>query len=292
MEWPPQNTGRFAPAICIGCPEILGKVEFRSKYAVLYVRGHNGYTNQGIDGTYYQRITYSGSTIQEIYEPILDEFGEIIQECGTLLSTYVRGCTGYHDLAVHPDDPTGETLIDTYTVECFGPDGHPCVYDAYTDTTYTATGCDGCQYRVDDGLYEHTTGASVATLSGLKTPEDAVARFKSEAEFTPWEIVIGEPPVAVYHLVRVAIPTNDGYRFTYSDVEWRVTSPNLIPGEEYSCKMKVYRRVEGTYEYAHYADTTETATADYLGTCVFQGTVPNDAGYDTYVDGVPVVEPS
>lgn len=280
MEWPKQNTGVFAVPICVFCT--LPGLQWRSIGGELYVQGIHSMNWDGqTPYNVYRGYTISGEITQKIYEP-----SEEVQ-CANLLFTNVNGCSGAYSVTPSASDPTGYSVDIQDTVACYGPGGYPCILEEYAETVHTQTGCGGCLDR-RDGTYEHTTGTITKTAIDLVEDADAISHLKTYGLFTDWD----SAPTHANHSGRTYEFYTAQFRFTYHDVEWRLVRPGLTPGVEYKCTVPVYRKdLSGWEDFAWYADQTVTAVADSAGIATFSATVPNDQGYETYVDGEPLVEP-
>ena len=280
MEWPKQDTGLFAVPLCVFCA--LPGLLYRSRGGELYVQGI--FSLDGIGNNVYRGYSISGSITQEIYAS--NEEGDIL--CFELLWSDTWTCSGSYMLYPSPSDPTGETMEVVDSVSCSGGGGGFCYNESWSETSYVWTGCGGCLTRTD-GYNEHTVGTVTETASGLLSETDAISHLETYGAFSDWQ---DAPTHAAFGSRAYGVLHYEGFHFTYWDVEWKLVRPGLTPGVEYRCTVPVYRKDLSSWEdFAWYANQTVTAIADATGTATFSATVPNAQGYETYVEGEPIVEP-
>lgn len=126
-------------------------------------------------------------------------------------------------------------------------------------------------------------GGFSASLSDEDTIDDATNRFDNNNPWGDW--LVNSSCVAVF-----ATPVNSN-PFKFTPVQWRVNLKGYRPTITYDISVDIYRKVDGSTDpWTLYQTVTIQATADIFGNLISDpDDVPNDEGFDTYVDNDSVI---
>jgi hypothetical protein len=234
----------------------------------------------------YRRITRSGAALWSFFASY-DCTGDVVS---TSSQTYGGEChydpvTG--DLvsnntfisvppdSVFPDSRRSSCTIHDYTTGVFG---EPFLWSrTLTPTTRVQEPISVCHYYGPQSA--RNSGTLTETLSDEDTDADAVARIDALG----WEL--GDNNAVSSWEVRT-----DGFSFAYLPVQWAMAKSGFTPGASFQITVEYWRRAYGTGDYTLLDTVVVPATISDAGNFVANGTIPNEAGYQTKVvsDWIPV----
>lgn len=169
------------------------------------------------------------------------------------------------------------------------PDAYPGRVDVTEEaTTRTSVGDEQCVLNTLTGDYEKVQGELTEELSDEDTEADAIARLlaSDDGAWSSWRVVgdgTGGTCVNPACCTALIEARGDSASFLYQESQWRVTKGGLTPSAAYEAHVAIWRREYGSLgPYIKYATMIVPGTANGSGNIQIDGTVPNDAGYETY----------
>ncbi len=289
MEWPPQDTGRFAVPFCVQCCtfEPVDKYEISGSANTGYMMV--GTPNPDGSGTsLFRTVTWSGGfSIQYSNE----EDCSIVELTST--ASYSGASTNGFDMSIsgsvvlYQDSALiAETNIDAPSL--VAPNGMPD--DTAGGTTGSTEYLDGtgeCYVVSGGSIYPlgRATGQAVATFSNICTEEDSIAWY--DAEYPGWDSWSNAFMDSLWDYVwtsgyQPAPPATVGW-YRHGRMRFRRTKSGYTPGARYICQMQVERTAYGEGAWALYATIETTLDADASGTLTWEGETPFARGYETWV---------
>lgn len=285
-EWPPQNTGLFAPPMCVVCctESVVDSVEFAFSNVTFYTMvGIAGF--DGTAGVLYRTMSWSGS-ITTSYSNDGD--------CGTTERTNVASYSGSTSVGLD-GNISGECQISeggTLTVQqnfsnpyLVAPQtGGGNLTSTDSDTTQTLTGDGSCMPSGGDFNNAKATGTATAVLSNICSETAAIGYAESAAPgWKEFESSSVSSPDWTYASTWWP-SSNYAAQYPYARTKFRRMKGGFIPGRSYNVSMQVLRGPYGATSGDLYATISGTLTADGFGVLTWEAETPFARGYSTMID--------
>jgi hypothetical protein len=157
------------------------------------------------------------------------------------------------------------------------PPGSPDTITTSTLVQAIVTGA--CRFNgITWGKY--TAANQFAQLSDEDTDALAIARLMADAVWSPFSDTI--PACTAKWETRTT-----GFTIAYQEVEWQIFVAGLAPDTGFAVQMNYFRRVFGSGPFELFMTETVYGYSDGGGALLITGVVPNEEGFETYVQQGP-----